>query len=106
MAELMYLRQTRALGNYDDSFDEMMCKLDLPEDYLVQTYLEGLQERFSGPVRLLKPMTLQDAQLLLQEIHLTKASDENKVSIKASDEVREMNHLGLVFEVLLHTRCR
>lgn len=61
-----------SLSDYNDAFDTIACKTDLPQDYLVEAYMEGLAKDYAGPVRLFKPRTLQEARSLarMQEITL------------------------------------
>lgn len=88
MVELMWLRQAGNIGDYNDAFDAVMCKTNLTEDYVVQIYVEDLQEWVAEHVRLLKPATLQHARARLlarlQEINLVKAFD----GYKGVDETR------------------
>lgn len=66
----------------------LCCKLDLTEDYLEQSYLQGLQEMLAGAVRLLKPTTLQNAISLahLQEIHVQESGKEFNVVDKSKGD--------------------
>lgn len=46
MEELMNLRQTGSLDNFDDEVDAIACKVRLSDDYLVPTYTAVLDPEF------------------------------------------------------------
>lgn len=80
MEDLMKLRQTGSLDDFNDDFDAIVYKLRLPEDYLVQASVAGLDEDFAAQVRILKPRSLQEARSIatIHEVNLRRAGDTRK----------------------------
>lgn len=72
MGNLMHLRQKGSLAEFNGAFDSITCKLDFSQEYIIEAYMEGMTEEYSGPVRLFKPRNLQEARSLacMQEITL------------------------------------
>ncbi|GKA03460.1 reverse transcriptase, partial [Tanacetum coccineum] len=66
---LKNLKQTTTVQVYQDSFEELLNKVDLNDDYAISLFTGGLKEEISYDVRMFKPNTLSDVFCLskLQE---------------------------------------
>ncbi|GKB50488.1 reverse transcriptase [Tanacetum coccineum] len=69
VVELKNLRQTISVQVYQDSFEELLNKVDIKDAYAVSLFIGGLKEEIAYAVRMFKPISLSDAFCLakLQE---------------------------------------
>ena len=61
MAEIKNLRQDGSVQVYQDAFDVLYNKLDIPEPHAISLFLAGLQDDIQMAVRMFKPVTLSNA---------------------------------------------
>lgn len=64
MEELMQLRQTKTLAEYQRTFDNIMCKIDLPETKRMSCFIGRLRPEVAVGVKLLQPQNLLEASKL------------------------------------------
>ncbi|GJX36734.1 reverse transcriptase [Tanacetum coccineum] len=69
VVELKNLRQTTSVQVYQDSFEELLNKVDIKDTYAVSLFIGGLKAEIAYDVRMFKPTSLSDAFCLakLQE---------------------------------------
>ncbi|GJV33331.1 reverse transcriptase [Tanacetum coccineum] len=69
VVELKNLKQTISVQVYEDSFEELLNKVDLTDAYAISLFIRGLKEEIAYTVRMFKPTTLTDVFCLskLQE---------------------------------------
>ncbi|KAJ1377301.1 Retrotransposon gag domain [Sesbania bispinosa] len=69
MEELVQLRQTGSLSEYQEAFDGLVCKVDLNETQKLSCYVAGLKPEVAVGVKLFAPRSLLEATRLakLQE---------------------------------------
>ncbi|KAK4269737.1 hypothetical protein QN277_022855 [Acacia crassicarpa] len=69
MEDLMHLRQTGSLVDYQQEFDTLMCKIDMSDVKRLSCFVGGLKSALASGVKLLRPQNLSEATKLarLQE---------------------------------------
>ncbi|GJT84890.1 reverse transcriptase [Tanacetum coccineum] len=69
IGELKNLRKTTRVQVYQESFEELLNKVDVNDDFAVSLFIGGLREEIAYAVRMFKPTSLSDAFCLakLQE---------------------------------------
>jgi len=69
LAELMKLRQMGTMEQYQESFDSLLNRVDLPTPHAISCLLSGLNEKIQTAFWMFEPDTLYDAYCLakLQE---------------------------------------
>lgn len=69
MSELVKLKQIGGVGEFKESFDRAMTRLNLEPSYAISIFLEGLKPELGDVIRILKPYYLPQASHLarLQE---------------------------------------
>ncbi|GJZ99715.1 reverse transcriptase [Tanacetum coccineum] len=72
VVELTILRQTTSVQVYQDSFGELLNKVDVKDAYAVSLFIGGLKEEIAYVVRMFKTTSLSDAFCLAK---LQKASN-------------------------------
>lgn len=80
LADLMKLRQRGTVEQYQENFDALLNRVDLPVNHAVGCFLSGLNDEIQTAVRMFKPQTLHDAYCLakLQEATLTSIGRRTK----------------------------
>nr|CAD1838726.1 unnamed protein product [Ananas comosus var. bracteatus] len=80
MAELKNLKQIRTIQEYVDSFDALLNRVALSEEYTINCFLSGLKEEIQLPMRMFAPTTLQKALSLarLQESTIESNNKRNR----------------------------
>ena len=65
----MELRLLGTVEQYQESFDALLKRVDLPVNYVVRCFLTGLSDEIHTTVRMCKPQTLHDTYFVakLQE---------------------------------------
>lgn len=73
IAQLKNLKQTTNVQVYQESFEALLNKVDLPESYTISLFIGGLKEEIAHAVRMFKPASLIDVFCLskLQEAALS-----------------------------------
>ncbi|GKC75618.1 reverse transcriptase [Tanacetum coccineum] len=61
VVELKNLRQTTSVQVNQDSFEELLNKVDIKDTYAVSLFIRGLKEEITYAVRMFKPTSLSDA---------------------------------------------
>lgn len=61
MAELKFLKQMGSTMEYQDKFDVLLNRVELPEEYAVSCFLRGQKDEIQISVRMFQPRTLQKA---------------------------------------------
>lgn len=64
LEELVQLKQTGSLSDYQEKFEKISCQSNLTEDQKLDCYLGGLKEELAWDVRLFNPRTVLDATRL------------------------------------------
>lgn len=77
----MNLKQNSSIQAYSDRFDEIMCRVQLSEEYTVSCFLSGLKEEIQYLVRMFASRALRQAISLakLQELTVENASRMGKM---------------------------
>jgi len=72
LAELMKLKQQGSVEQYQESFDALLNRVELPINHAVSCFLSGFCDEIQNAVRMFKPQTIHDAYYLakLQELPL------------------------------------
>ncbi|XP_071913952.1 uncharacterized protein [Coffea arabica] len=80
MGDLKSLKQTRTVKEYQDSFEELLNRVALPEQYAVSCFIRGLREEIQLSVRMFMPRDLQHAVGLakIEEAKILNAWKNNK----------------------------
>ena len=79
LSELMKLRQTGSVEQYQDAFDALLIRIeDLPVGHAISCFLSGLTAEIQHTVRMFKPATLHDAYCLAKLQEATLASMARK----------------------------
>jgi len=80
LAELMKLKQQGTVEQYQESFDALLNRVELPISHAVSCFLSGLCDEIQNAVRMFKPQTIHDAYCLakLQEATLASISRRTK----------------------------
>lgn len=60
MAEIMKLRHTGTIQEYIDAYDQLLCRVELPDEQAMSIFIAGLQSEIELAVRMFKPGTLAD----------------------------------------------
>ena len=60
MVELKNLKQVGTVQVYQDQFEELLNRVDLPESVTMSLFIGGLKDEIGMPVRMFKPITLSD----------------------------------------------
>lgn len=82
IAELFTLKQTGGVKEYHDSFDGVVSKLSLSEEYVLSCFLAGLSEEIQYQVRMFHPKNLQQAYCLAKLQEATQQAPKSKKHIK------------------------
>jgi len=93
LAELMKIRQMGSVEMYQEQFDALINRVDLPNSYAVSCFLSGLNDDIQSAVRMFKPGTLHDAYCLakLQEATLASIARRTKSILgRSPSNVRSM----------------
>lgn len=67
MEDLKLLQQTGELPEYNNEFDRLLNKVNIPEPYAISLYVGGLKAEIRCMVKLFKPTTLRDAYALSKQ---------------------------------------
>ena len=80
LAELMKLRELGAVEQYQESFDALLNRVELPANHTISCFLSGLCKEIQNIVRMFKPQTIHDAYCLakLQEATLNSITRRTK----------------------------
>lgn len=80
LAELMKLRQNGTVEQYQEAFDSLLNRVELPVQHAISCFLSGLNDEIQHAVRMFKPHTLHDAYCLakLQEATLVSITRRTK----------------------------
>ncbi|XP_071924436.1 uncharacterized protein [Coffea arabica] len=62
MGELKALKQEGSVLEYQEQFEELLNRVDLPEDYATSCFISGLKTEIQLAVRMFMPKTLQHAR--------------------------------------------
>ena len=57
MGELKALKQEGSVLEYQEQFEELLNRVDLPEDYATSCFISGLKTEIQLAVRMFKPKT-------------------------------------------------
>lgn len=60
MVELKNLKQSGTVQAYQDQFEDLLNRLELPKSLAISLFIGGLKDEISLPVRMFKPITLVD----------------------------------------------
>ena len=82
MGDLKSLKQSRSVNEYQESFEELLNRVDLPEQYAVSCFIRGLKEEIQLAVRMFMPRDLQHAVRLprIEEARIPNAWKQSKFS--------------------------
>ena len=64
MGELKSLKQTGSVQEYHDLFEELLNRVDLPEDYATSCFISGLKPDIQLSVRMFMPKNIRHARIL------------------------------------------
>ena len=80
LAKLMKLRQLGTVEQYQESFDALLNRVELPANHAISCFLSKLCEEIQNAVRMFKPHTMHDAYCLakLQEAILNSITRRTK----------------------------
>ena len=80
LAELMKLRRHGSIEHYQESFDALLNRVELPMGHAMSYFLSGLCDEIENAVRMFRPQTIHDAYCLakLQEATLASISRRTK----------------------------
>jgi len=78
LAELMKLRQSETVEQYQEVFDSLLNRVESPVAHAVSCFLSGLNKELQNAVRMFKPHTLHDAYCLAKLQKATLASIARK----------------------------
>lgn len=92
--EFNKLQQTGTVLEYQERFEELKSLLltkdpRLPETYFISSFISGLREELKPAVRMMKPVTLQDAfdVAQLQEQTLDLSAKRFRNSVKSGSDL-------------------
>lgn len=76
LEELVQLKQTGNLSDYQEKFEKIACRSNLSEEQKLDCYLGGLKEELAWDVKLLNPVTVLEATRLakIKELSLRSCS--------------------------------
>jgi len=74
LAELMKLRQFGSIEHYQENFDSLLTRVELPSNYAISCFLSGLKDEIQNAVRMFKPQTIHEAYCLAKLQEATLAS--------------------------------
>jgi len=74
LAELMKLKQMESVEQYQEYFDSLLNRVELPTSYAVSCFLSGLNDEVQHGVRMFRPSTLHDGYCLAKLLETTLAS--------------------------------
>nr|GEW72177.1 hypothetical protein [Tanacetum cinerariifolium] len=79
MAALKNAKYFKSAKDYQDTFDNLLCRVEVSEKQAISLYLGGLPTELEMPVRMFKQKTLSDAYYLttLQEAPLKSVKKKN-----------------------------
>ena len=82
MMILKSLKQIRSVKEYQESFEELLNRVDLPEQYAVSCFIRGLKEEIQLAKRMFVPRVLQHAVGLpkIEEARILNALKQGKFS--------------------------
>ncbi|GJR80310.1 hypothetical protein Tco_0151095 [Tanacetum coccineum] len=80
MAALKNAKYDKSAKEYQDVFDNLLCRVEVSEEHAISLYLGGLPTELEMSVRMFKPKTLSDAYCLttLQEATLEAAKKKSR----------------------------
>ncbi|GKB03552.1 retrotransposon-related protein [Tanacetum coccineum] len=80
MAALKNAKYDKSAKDYQDIFDNLLCRVEVSEEQAISLYLGGLPTELEMAVRMFKPKTLSDAYCLttLQEATLEAVKKKNR----------------------------
>jgi len=93
MAELVKLRQTGSVSQYQEQFDVLINRVELSVTQAVSCFLSGLTEEIQCAVRMFKPSNLHEAYCLakLQEATLASIARRTKPILDKPPTQRSFN---------------
>ncbi|XP_027157841.1 uncharacterized protein LOC113759461 [Coffea eugenioides] len=103
MGELKALKQEGSVLEYQEQFEELLNRVDLPEDYATSCFLSGLKAEIQLAVRMFMPKILRDDKALLpspsQDRSEKAAEGHTRKPFKrlSSTEMDEKRAKGLCF---------
>lgn len=68
LAELMKLKQQGTVEQYQESFDALLNRVELPTSHAVSCFLSGLCDEIQNAVRMFKPQTIRDANIFWKNL--------------------------------------
>jgi len=74
LAELIKLKQVSTVEQYQESFDALLNRIELPVKHAISCFLGGLSDEIQNAVRMFRPETLHDAYCLAKLQKATLAS--------------------------------
>nr|GFB92981.1 putative mitochondrial protein [Tanacetum cinerariifolium] len=69
MGDIKNLRHTDSMEEYQNAFDRLLSRIDLPEDQQFSCYIAGLQNDVELAVRMFRPKSLAEVY------HLSKVQE-------------------------------
>lgn len=84
LEELVQLKQTGSLNEYQENFDRISCRSNLSEEQKLDCYLGCLKDEIAWDVRLFNPRTVLDTTRLakIKEISLRCSSKGSTTSLE------------------------
>ena len=82
MGDLKSLKQIRSVKEYQELFEKLLNRVDLPEQYIVSCFIRGLKEEIQLAKRMFVPHDLQHAVGLpkIEEARILNAWKQRKFS--------------------------
>ena len=74
MGDLKNLKQDSSVQHYQEVFEELLNRVDLPELYAVSLFMGGLKKEVSIPLRMFKLQTLAEAYSMAKLQEATNAT--------------------------------
>nr|GEZ23961.1 hypothetical protein [Tanacetum cinerariifolium] len=97
MGDIKNLRHIGSIEEYQNAFDRLLSRIDLPEDQQVSCYIAGLQNDVEMAVRMFRPKTLAEVY------HLSKVQEAAIKVNNVIDHDEEVVHEEVTGEVIEFT---
>jgi hypothetical protein len=92
MIELKNLKQTTTVHVYQDCFESLLTKVELPKKYTINLFIGGLKEEIAYAVRMFQPITLIDAFCLSKLQETNNSMSRNRSAPLLSNPRNNVNY--------------
>ncbi|GKD75951.1 putative mitochondrial protein [Tanacetum coccineum] len=95
MAEIKNLRHVGTIEEYQNNFDKLNSRVDLPEDQQISFYITGLQSEIELAVRMFRPKTLAEEEGIGEIIEFTPQISLHSLNgVESFQTMRVTRHVG------------